>query len=201
MWGLLLVQHGTLIGCCINQITMMESSIGDSPSEIWFVWCTETVLSRRWILRWHLRQGEVERGDGEPAENLADPNLFFDVKLLCFFFVARYQFCGILTTHTTNLYTLLQAHFLMSCSTYTEEWCKLLYRAAAHIPSFQDNDPDRQNYYVMIYMYVWSRDIYYYSSMLHCFIVDNSLPRPKTSFHSCMRLTRAKVRMGVARFN
>jgi len=40
---LLLVYHGTLIGWDINH------SIGDSPSEIWSFWCTETVLSRWWI--------------------------------------------------------------------------------------------------------------------------------------------------------
>ena len=35
-------------------------------------------------------------------------------------------------------------HFLMSCSAYTEERHKLFDIAAAHIPSFQENDPDGQ---------------------------------------------------------
>ena len=35
-------------------------------------------------------------------------------------------------------------HFLMSCSAYTEERCNLFDIAVAHIPSFQENDPDGQ---------------------------------------------------------
>lgn len=35
-------------------------------------------------------------------------------------------------------------HLLMSCSTYEEERLKLFDVVAAHIPSFQDNDLDKQ---------------------------------------------------------
>ena len=37
-----------------------------------------------------------------------------------------------------------EEHFLMSCSTYAEERLKLFNIAVAHIPSFQENDFDRQ---------------------------------------------------------
>ena len=57
---------------------------------------------------------------------------------------------------------------------------KLFNIAVAHIPSFQDNDPDGQLCVVRIdlyinclslCMYVWSRDSHYYSSTSYCFFI------------------------------